>query len=173
MKFSYFNRTTHKWASLIIALPLLLIIVTGILLLVRKEFSALQPPSQKGISSIPSIQFEQVLTAAQSVKQAQIKSWADIDRLDVRPDKGIIKIRAENSWEIQIDSKTANVLQVAYRRSEWIESLHDATFFHKNANLWLTLPVGITLLLLWLTGMYLFFQPYYKRWKRSKTFNTD
>jgi len=169
MKFSYFNRTIHKWASLIIALPLLLIIVTGVLLLVRKEFAALQPPSQKGISSIPSIQFEQVLTAAQSVKQAQIKSWADIDRLDVRPDKGIIKIRAENSWEIQVDSETAKVLQVAYRRSEWIESLHDATFFQKNANLWLTLPVGVALFILWLTGMYLFFQPYYKRWKKSKS----
>lgn len=144
--------------------------MTGILLLVRKEFSVLQPPSQKGVSSIPSIQFEQVLTAAQSVKQAQINSWADIDRLDVRPDKGIIKIRAENSWEIQIDSETATVLQVAYRRSEWIESLHDATFFQKSANLWLMLPVGLCLLLLWLTGMYLFFLPYFKRWKRSKTF---
>ena len=169
MKFSSLNRTTHKWASIIIALPLLLVIVTGILLLVRKEFAVLQPPSQKGVASIPSIKFEQVLTAAKSVKEAEINSWDDIDRLDVRPSKGIIKIRAKNSWEIQIDAQNAQVLQIAYRRSEWIESLHDATYFQDTANLWLMLPVGITLLLLWLTGLYLFILPYYKKWRRRKT----
>ena len=168
MKFSHFNRTTHKWASIIIALPLLLVIVTGILLLVRKEFAALQPPSQQGSTTIPTIHFEQVLTAARTVKQAEINSWDDIDRLDIRPSKGVIKIRSINSWEIQIDSATADILQVAYRRSEWIESLHDGTFFQKNANLWLMLPVGVALLLLWLTGMYLFCLPYYKRWRRNQ-----
>ncbi len=168
MKFAHFNRTTHKWASVIIALPLLLVIITGILLLVRKEFAALQPPSQQGISATPSISFEQILEAAKSVKEAEVSSWQDIDRLDVRPSKGLIKIRANNSWEIQIDSSNASVLQVAYRRSEWIESLHDATFFQQSANLWLMLPVAIGLFLLWLTGMYLFFLPYYKKWQRNK-----
>ncbi|WP_286262790.1 PepSY-associated TM helix domain-containing protein [Thalassotalea atypica] len=168
MKFSSFNRTTHKWASIIIALPLLLVIITGILLLVRKEFAALQPPSQKGIATIPSIGFEQILSAAKSVKEAEVHSWEDVDRLDVRPSKGIIKIRANNSWEIQIDGQNAQVLQVAYRRSEWIESLHDATYFQDSANLWLMLPVGIALLLLWLTGLYLFCVPYVKKWQRKK-----
>ena len=168
MKFAHFNRTIHKWASVIIALPLLLVIVTGILLLVRKEFAALQPPSQTGMATEPSISFEQIIQAAQSVKEAEVSTWEDIDRLDVRPSKGIIKIRAKNSWEIQIDATDASVLQKAYRRSEWIESLHDTTFFQRSANLWLMLPVAIILLALWLTGMYLFFLPYYKRWRRNQ-----
>lgn len=168
MKFSTFNRTTHKWASIIIALPLLLVIVTGILLLIRKEFAVLQPPTQKGIASVPSISFEQILAQTQTVKKAEVASWEDIDRLDVRPDKGVIKVRTNSSWEVQLDSKTGEVLQVAYRNSEFIESLHDGTFFEKNANLWLMLPVAITLLLLWLTGLYLFCLPYYKKWRNSK-----
>lgn len=153
---------------MIIALPLLLVIVTGILLLVRKEFAALQPPSQTGMATEPSVSFEQILQAAQSVKEAEVSTWQDIDRLDVRPSKGIIKIRAENSWEIQVDASDASILQTAYRRSEWIESLHDATFFQRSANLWLMLPVATILLALWLTGMYLFLLPYYKRWRRNQ-----
>jgi len=167
MKFSTFNRTTHKWASFIIALPLLLVIVTGILLLVKKEFSILQPPTQKGIEKVPSIEFEYILSKTKSVPQAQVTSWKDIDRIDVRPSKGILKVRTKSAWEIQIDSKTGDILQVAYRNSEFIESLHDGTFFEKSANLWLMLPVAITLLLLWLTGLYLFCLPYYKKWQRK------
>jgi len=167
MKFSTFNRTTHKWVSICIALPLLLIIITGILLLLKKQLDILQPPSQKGVSSIPSITFEQVLIATQSIEIAKVDSWKDIDRLDVRPDKGIIKVRAKSSWEVQLDSQTGEVLQVAYRNSEFIESLHDGTFFQKYANLWLMLPVAIALLILWLTGLYLFILPYYKQWRRK------
>ncbi|NMP32268.1 PepSY domain-containing protein [Thalassotalea sp. M1531] len=169
MKFSTFNRTTHKWASIIIALPLLLVIITGILLLVKKQFDVLQPPTQKGIAATPSISFEQILTVTKSVEQANVADWSDIDRLDVRPDKGIIKVRTESSWEVQLDGKTGEILQVAYRNSEFIESLHDGTFFQKNANLWLMLPVALTLLLLLLTGLYLFCLPYYKKWCRNKT----
>jgi len=57
------------------------------------------------------------------------------------------------------------VLQVAQRNSDFIESLHDGTFFQKNANLWLMLPSAIIALVLLITGLILFFQPYL----RSKT----
>ena len=168
MKFSTLNRTVHKWASLFIALPLLLVIVTGILLLVRKEFALLQPPTQHGISTTPSLDFATILAQTQTVKQANVANWQDIDRLDVRTSKGVIKVRTKSSWEVQLDSTTGEVLQVAYRNSEFIEGLHDGTFFQKQANLWLMLPVAIILLLLWLTGMYLFCLPYYKKWHRRK-----
>ena len=38
------------------------------------------------------------------------KSWKDVKLLDVRPGKGITKIRTKDNWEIQIDNKTAEVL---------------------------------------------------------------
>ncbi|MFD2167967.1 PepSY domain-containing protein [Thalassotalea euphylliae] len=167
MKFSSLNRSIHKWGSIIIALPVLLVLITGILLLVRKEFDVLQPPTQKGISIEPSITFDQILTATSTVPEAMVANWQDIDRLDVRPDKGVIKVRTNSSWEVQLDASTGEVLQVAYRNSEFIESLHDGTFFEKSANLWLMLPVSIVLTFLWLTGMYLFFLPYIKKWRRN------
>ncbi|QOL25300.1 PepSY domain-containing protein [Thalassotalea sp. LPB0316] len=166
--FNKTNRKIHKWGSIIIALPILLVIVSGLLLLVRKEFAYLQPPTQKGVAITPSISFERILEQVKTVEQAQINNWQDIDRLDVRPSKGITKVRSKNQWEVQIDNQTGEVLQVAYRRSDFFESLHDGTFFFDNANLWLMLPSGIVLFVLWLTGMYLFIQPYVKKAKKSR-----
>jgi hypothetical protein len=58
-------------------------------------------------------------------------------------------------------------------------SIHDGSWFHESAKLWLFLPVGCTLLLLWLTGIYLFFLPIFVRRRqkanmamRGKTLNT-
>ena len=65
---------------------------------------------------MPSLSFEQILTIAQTLPQAEIKSWTDVSRLDVRPLKGIVKIRSENGREVQVDNRTTEVLQVAYRR---------------------------------------------------------
>jgi len=168
MSFRKVNRSTHKWASIIVAIPVLIIIVTGILLLIKKEFSYLQPASQSGVSNVPSISFDVILQQAKSVEEAQVDSWDSIDRLDVRPSKGIIKIRTNSQWEIQLDSETAEILHVAYRRSDTIEQIHDGTYWQKNANLWLSLPVAITLLLISLTGLFLFFYPYYKRFQKRE-----
>ncbi|KZN44078.1 hypothetical protein N475_08190 [Pseudoalteromonas luteoviolacea DSM 6061] len=167
MSFKRKNRSIHKWAGIIVALPLLVILVTGILLLVKKEFDFIQPPSAKGKTSQPTITFEHILAAAQSVEMAQISSWDDINRLDVRPAKGITKVRSHNSIEIQIDSHTGQVLQVAKRNYEFIESLHDGTFFEKNANLWLMLPVSLILLFMVFTGFVMFYQPFRTK-KRNK-----
>lgn len=168
MGFKKTNRTIHKWASIIITLPLLVILVTGILLLVKKEFAFIQPPSASGSATLPSISFAQILESAQSVEQAEIASWDDIDRLDVRPSKGIIKVRSNNGIEIQIDSDSAAVLQVAKRNSDLIETIHDGTFFQKNANLWLMLPVAMALLVITVTGVILFFIPYFRKKKKRR-----
>ena len=151
-----FNRKTHYWGAIICAIPILIVIGTGGLLLLKKDFSWIQPPTIKGHSKAPLVSFEQLLMTAKSVPEANILEWDDIDRLDVRPGKGVIKVRAKNQWEIQIDQASLNVLHVAYRRSDFIESLHDGTFFHSAAKLWVFLPAAIILLVLWVTGIYLF-----------------
>ena len=168
MKIAKFNRTFHRWASVAIALPLLLVILTGILLQLKKEVAWIQPPTQPGSSSELTLSFDRILEIAGSVPEAGIESWSDIDRLDVRPSKGMLKIRATNRWEIQLDSKTGDVLQVAYRRSDFIESLHDGSFFHEMVKLGIFLPSAVILLSLWLTGIYLFVLPHLVRRKRKQ-----
>lgn len=114
------------------------------------------------------ILFDSVLQIARTVQEAEINCWDDIDRLYVRPGKGLIKIRAKNRWEIQIDSKTGKVLQVAFRRSDFIEDLHDGRFLFEGYGLWMLLPVATILMTLWVTGMVMFFRPYLMEWKPRK-----
>ena len=167
MLFNKFNnkwsRKLHRWGAVIIAAPLFLVIGTGLLLQVKKQVPWIQPTTQKGIAKYPQISFEQILESAKSVETADISQWTDIDRLDVRPSKGIVKIQSKNSWEIQLDLKTAEVLSTEYRRSDLIESLHDGSFFSDSAKLWLFLPNGLILMGLWITGAYLWYLPFHGR----------
>ena len=113
---SKWTRKTHYWGSIIILLPVSIIIVTGIFLQLKKDVVWIQPGTTTGqISNDPSISFEQILDIAKTIKEAEISSWEDIDRLDVRIGKGIVKVRSNNRWEIQIDPHSGNVPHVPYR----------------------------------------------------------
>ena len=140
-------------------MPVLVIITTGLLLQMKKQVPWVQPSEIKGADAIPAVSFERLLNICRGVPQSGIRSWDDVDRVDVRPSKGMLKVVAKNRWEIQVDSATGKVLQTAYRRSDLIESLHDGSWFHEAAKLWLFLPAGATLLLLWISGIYLFLLP--------------
>ncbi len=157
----------HHWASFIVALPLLVIIASGLFLQTKKQFSWIQPSEVRGVGKTPELTMPRILEISKNVPEAQIGSWEDVNRLDVRPSKGMVKVRAQNDWEIQIDLKTGEVLQTAYRRSDIIESIHDGSFFHDYVKLWIFLPSGIVLLLLWFTGMYMFILPYWVKRMRK------
>lgn len=167
MKFNLLNRKVHYWLSIGAAVPIVIVIATGILLQVKKQFTWVQPAEQKGQSKTANLSLPQILEISKTVPEAEIKSWDDINRLDVRPSRGMLKVSAKNHWEIQIDTETGAILQTAYRRSDIIESIHDGSFFHDYVKLWIFLPSGIILLILWITGMYLFILPIWVKRKRK------
>jgi len=72
----------------------------------------------------------------------------------------MIKVQAKNYYELQIDSHSGKVLQVAYRNSDWLEAMHDGSWFHERAKLGIFLPAALIVLCLWISGMYLFFLPW-------------
>jgi len=158
------SRKSHRWGAIMIALPIAVVIGSGILLQLKKEMVWIQPPTVSGVmNGSPddgmSATFDEILAAAMAVPEAEITGWDDVDRLDVRPDKGIVKVRGANRWEVQVDTATGEVVEVAYRRSDLIESIHDGSWFHDAAKLWVFLPSGAVLLALWLTGVYLWILP--------------
>jgi hypothetical protein len=109
-----------------------------------------------------------MLEICRGVPQAGIRSWNDVNRIDVRPDKGMLKIWARSNWEVQLDSQTGAVLQVAYRRSDMIEAIHDGSWFHPWLRLGFFFPAGVVLLILWLSGLYLFWLPFGRRRKNRR-----
>ena len=170
MKARVVLRKIHHWSAPIILLPLGVVVITGLLLLVKKDFDWIQPPTQKGAAptSVPSQTLEALFASAKNVPQLELENWADLDRVDVKPDKGVIKFVATNRWEVQVDTQTAEVLQVAYRRSDLIEALHDGSFFADWTKHYLFLPAGLILFLLWVTGIYLFFTTQAAKQRKAK-----
>ena len=67
--------------------------------------------------------------AALRAPDMNVKTWEDINRLNVRPGRGVVKAWLMNGYEVQVDLGTGRVLQTAYRRSDLIESIHDGSFF--------------------------------------------
>lgn len=165
IKWRIFNRKVHYWGAMVCAIPIIIIIVTGMLLLFKKQSDWIQPQTQIGYGKIPTISFNKIIDIITTHPKLKISSWEDVKRLDVRPNKGIIKIQSQNSTEIQMDHQTGKILQISIRRSDLIESIHDGSFFHKHAKLWIFFPSAIILLILWITGIYLFLLPYFRKKK--------
>lgn len=163
------SRKLHRWGAVLTCLPLLLVIVSGLLLQVKKQSSWVQPATVEGVGKVPEIHWELLLQTVIAVPQSEVSSWDDIDRVDVRPGKGVAKVQCKNRWEVQLDLQTSEVRAVNYRRSDLIESLHDGSFFSEAAKLWVFFPNGLVLLGLWFTGAYLWWLPIgVKRKKRKK-----
>lgn len=160
-------RKAHRYGAILTAIPFVIVIVTGLLLQLKKEIPWVQPPTQRGISKAPTLSFKDILDVVRLIPEAGIKEWSDVDRIDIQPSRGMAKVTSKNRWELQIDLQTGEVLSSSYRRSDLIESLHDGSWFHDSAKLWIFLPSGVIVFGLWMTGLYLFFLPLMVRWRRK------
>ena len=102
------------------------------------------------------------------VDEAGLAQWSDIDRLDVRPEQGVIKVRGKNRWEVQVDAATAEVLHVQYRRSDLIESLHDGSWFGDFAHDRVMPLVACLLLFLAGSGYVMWAVPKWRKWRKRR-----
>lgn len=167
MKLSVMNRKVHYWTTAFIAMPVLVLVCTGLLLQTKKHWTWVQPAEQRGTGTSPRIEFDDILASVQGVTNLGVTGWGDISRLDVRPGRGLAKVGLRSGWEIQVDLGTGRVLQTAYRRSDLIESIHDGSFFAGDfGRLGIFLPAGAALLLMWLTGLWMFWASFSARRKR-------
>lgn len=161
------SRSLHKWIAVVTAVPLLVIFVTGILLSISALVPALQPQPTPSSPQI-TIGLDEILDAARTVPEASIREWNDVAQLDLRPAKGIIRVRAKNYWEIQVDGVTGEVLAAAPRPKTLLITLHDGTWFGGTAMKYgVFLPSGLSAFFLLVTGLVLFIVPQMKK-RRAK-----
>lgn len=162
-------RKIHYWSTLFIALPILLVLVTGLLLQVKKQWTWVQPEEQRGTPTDSPITLAESVDIMAANPDIGISGWDDIDRFDVRPSKGMMKIRLEDGREVQMDLSDGRILQIEYRRTDLIESLHDGSWFGGDiSKLGLFLPAATILLLMWITGIWMFWAPIPIRRKRRR-----
>ena len=167
MIWNLLSRRIHYWISPFLAIPILIIVCSGILLQVKKQWSWVQPSEQRGKGSVPHIDFPTLLHSLQQQDDSPVAGWDDVQRIDVRPSKGMAKVTLKSGWEVQVDMQDGAILQTAIRRSDWIESIHDGSFFAGDiTKLGVFLPSAVGLAVLWVTGAWLFWLPFAARRKR-------
>lgn len=170
-------RKIHRWTGLALFVFFLLIGVTGLLLGWKKEVPLL-PPTAKGASATATdwLPVDSLTSIANAYVMDSIGAHLSlaIDRIDIRPDKGIAKfLYANHYWEVQLDCTTAAVLSVGKRHSDFLEHLHDFSFFDREIKtgndiikLIYTTLMGLSVIVFSITGFWLWYGP--KRMKAAK-----
>lgn len=163
-----FYRKIHKWIAVPMFLVMFVIGVTGLLLGWKKQTSLL-PKTQKGTTenSAEWIKIDSLVSVAKAYSRDSLKKEDEIDRIDIRPQKGIAKIVfAHHFTELQLDCKTGEILSVSTRKSDFIEKIHDGSivdYFVKTSSdqfkLFYTTAASLSLILLSFSGFWLWYNP--------------
>lgn len=159
----------HSWLAIMMAVPLLLIITTGLLLHASPFVKTLQPPTLKGRQAVLKISFAEAISIAAAIPETEIRDGHDVAQIDARPAAGVIRVRAKNFWEVQLDGSTGEVLSSARRWKSILMTLHDGSWFGSIIEYGVVFPAGITLFILWVTGIGLFVLPRLIINKRKRT----
>lgn len=168
MRAGLLNRKIHYWLSVWLALPMALIAVTGLLLQFKKSLPWVQPPEQKRELALPLADWNVLLAAAQGHPDLAVKEWRDVERVELRPSKGLIKLIAKSGFEAQFDAHTGELLQVLPRYSDTIEALHDGSWFGDVVKFGWFATSAIGLFLATLSGIWLFVEPYIAKARRRR-----
>lgn len=155
-------RSLHRWVGISLAFFILISSITGLMLGWKKNVAILQPTTHQGASTSLHewISFDRVAKIAQQALDSVTQKKIALDRMDVRPDKGIIKVTfKEGYWEVQVDGSTGKVLSVAQRHADWIEHIHDGSIINEFIKVVYTNIIGTGLIALALSGLFLWYGP--------------
>lgn len=179
VKLLRFSRKTHKYLALIFLVFFLVMAITGALLGLKKHSGdLLLPKTYVGTSTdlknwLPIDSLHKM--ALQVLRDSVSKDLSpELDKIDIRRDKGTVKFVFENHYtDIQIDGATGKLLNIGVRRSDFIEHLHDGSIVDRylgtsdgQFKVIYTFLTGISLLLLTVTGFWMWYGP--KRLRRLK-----
>lgn len=164
-------RPLHRWVGVPLTVLVLLSSLTGVLLGWKKNSATLQPPTQAGASTDLGdwrslAEVHDVAVSALAAHPGRPEGPLEVDRFDARPADGIVKvIFTEGAWEVQVDPTSLRALSVARRHSDWIETVHDLSIVGDGVKLLSMNVLGIGLIVLSLSGLWLWYGP---RWVRRQ-----
>jgi uncharacterized iron-regulated membrane protein len=157
-------RKVHYWTSVALLVTTFVIAITGSLLAVKKDLAVIQPPTLDGSAQgLPERSMASIVPLVNAVPGYASVGWRDIDRIDIRPSDGIAKVILKNRAELQVDIFSGRTIATGYRTSDLIESIHDFSFLGNWAKYVFSLGSGIALLVMGVTGVYLFALPCFAR----------
>jgi hypothetical protein len=174
-KITRLYRKIHRWLAIPLLIFFLIIGITGLLLGWKKQ-TLLLPKTQKGttIESKNWVGIDKIQQIAAQYAQDSLQKDPEIDRIDIRPAKGIAKVIFLNHFtELQIDCATGKILAVNMRTSDIIEKIHDGSILdywiqtkNDELKLFYATAISLSLILLSISGFFLWYNPI--RMRKSK-----
>ncbi len=157
-------RVWHRYLGIVLLIFILISSATGILLAWKKNVKTLQPSTQKGVSkeltTWKSIHELSEIAQTEFIRKYPEQVDNSIDRIDVRPSKGIAKVIFDNgNWEVQIDGTSGEIKSIAKRHADWIEQVHDGSIISSLFKLISMNILGIGLIILLISGFWLGYAP--------------
>lgn len=165
-------RKVHRTTGALLFVFFFLLAITGLLLGWKKHSGGvILPESYEGKSTnkadwLPLHVLHE--KAVQIIKQEVSPDYsAVLDRIDIRPDKGMAKfVFVEDYWGVQLDCTTGELLHLERRRADFIENVHDGSYFdyvlgtsYGQIKLVYTSVMGVSLLIFTITGFWLWYGP--------------
>jgi hypothetical protein len=172
----------HLWLGVLGTVALVAISVTGILLN-HKRGLGLMPdvPHEPTAPFASAISLERLAYAAlEAAPQESRGTWKSgdpvditlIDRMDVRPRDGFVKVRLRDkaSMEMTVDIASGTVVHVGRRGDVFLEKLHSGEIFGGQPFVLLSDIAAIALVAALISGYWLWLAP---KWSRTRAADRD
>lgn len=150
-------RNLHAYIGLVAALPLLLIVVTGLVLQLRNQFESIQPKTV-------AMKLEEGKTLLTMEDVIRKFPPGKIDQIIYRPSKGNYSIRVKGGDEIQMNPQTGEVVKDLPRRSGLLIDIHQGSWMGPVGQYGVHFLAGLSLVFLLISGVMIF--PF-RRWSKK------
>jgi len=166
----------HLWLGVIFTVALLVIAVTGILLNHKRGLGLMPDVEHESsrpftealpLARLAAIALEEVGGAADG--DAASHAAREVDRMDVRPRDGLVKVRLRDasSTEVTVDLATGQVLHVGARGDVFLEKLHSGEIFGGQRWVLLSDAAAVALVITLVSGYWLWLAPKLRRTGRG------
>jgi uncharacterized iron-regulated membrane protein len=159
-------RVFHRWMGIPLVIFFFVIGITSILLAWKKKAELLPATLKTKIESRQNWISPDEMIAIAMDKMDSLGQSNLVDRIDIRPDKGVAKVTFQTHFtEVQLDGYSGEVLSVATRHSDWIEKVHDGSIIDyyfgqtETSKLIYSTGTAMGLILMSFSGFYLWYFP--------------
>ena len=150
----------HLWGGVLASVLLVVIAVTGIALNHKRGLGLMPDVPHEATAPFDAALTLADLAAAASAAVPAATAAAGVDRMDVRPADGLIKVRFDDAvvTEVTVDINTGAILHIGERNDVFLEKLHSGEIFGDG---WVLLSdlAAVLLVLALLSGYWLWLYP--------------
>ena len=153
-------RHGHVWLGVLGSMALIVICITGILLNHKRPLGLMPDVENPEARSLgEALSLRELVTRAEDAVAPEGEPPV-VDRMDVRPSDGLVKVRFKDRvvTEVTLDLATGAVLHVGARNDAFLEKVHSGEIFGDRGTL-ISDAAAVILTLLLVSGYWLWLYP--------------